>query len=147
MRLTALVVALILGIHGSAAAQEWDLFTSIPDGFSINFPGQPRITQTTWTSQLDFTLPAKTFSADKGNEHYSVTVVDYSGIEQMGVERAKTCPPGNANCRANAPPALGAGYAQCVRVLRRGSHALRVGCAVRPRAGSDVHSRNAENRR
>ena len=111
MRTSALVVALVLGIHGSAAGQEWDLFTSIPDGFNINFPGQPRITQTTWISQLDFKLPAKIFSADKGNEHYSVTVVDYSGVEQMGIERAKTCPPGNANCRANAPPALGAGYA------------------------------------
>jgi hypothetical protein len=39
-------------------------------------------------------------------------VVDYSSIEQQGIERAKTCPPGNANCRANAPSALGAGYAK-----------------------------------
>ena len=68
MRMAALVVALVLGIYGSAAGQEWDLYTSIPDGFNINFPGQPRITQTTWTSQLDFKLPARTFSADKGNE-------------------------------------------------------------------------------
>ena len=39
-----------------------------------------------------------------------MTVVDYSSIEQLGIERAKTCPPGNANCRADAPPALGPGY-------------------------------------
>jgi hypothetical protein len=39
-----------------------------------------------------------------------LTVVDYSGIEQLGAERAKSCPPGNANCRANAPPSLGPGY-------------------------------------
>jgi hypothetical protein len=36
-----------------------------------------------------------------------VTVVDYSSIEQQGIERAKSCPPGNANCRANAPATLG----------------------------------------
>ena len=51
------------------------------------------------------------YSAEKGRERYSVTVVDYSSIEQQGIERAKSCPPGNANCRANAPGALGAGYA------------------------------------
>jgi hypothetical protein len=128
MRITASVVALVLGVSGSAfnqppspravagvaAAQsaggEWDLYTSISDGFNINFPGQPSVTNTIWTSQLDFKLPARVYTADKGNEHYSVTVVDYSGIETLGIERAKTCPPGNANCRANAPPALGPGY-------------------------------------
>ena len=39
-----------------------------------------------------------------------MTVVDYSSIEQQGIERAKSCPPGNANCRANAPATLGPGY-------------------------------------
>ncbi len=48
----------------------------------------------------------------EGRERYSLTVVDYSTIQQQGVERAKSCPPGNANCRANAPEALGAGYAR-----------------------------------
>src|SRR6185436_33079 len=110
MRMTTSVVALLLMMSGSAAAQEWEEYTNIPDGFKINFPGPPRVTETTWTSQLDYKLPAKIFRADKGNERYSVTVVDYSSIEQQGVERAKSCPPGNANCRANAPPALGPGY-------------------------------------
>jgi hypothetical protein len=59
---------------------------------------------------MNFTLPMRIYSAPKGAERYSVTVVDYSSIEQQGIERAKTCPPGNANCRANAPPALGPGY-------------------------------------
>jgi hypothetical protein len=110
MRTTASFVALVLMMSGSAAGQEWEQYTNIPDGFRINFPGAPKVTETTWTSQLDFALPAKIYSADKGNEHYSVTVADYSGIEQLGIARAKACPPGNANCRANAPPALGPGY-------------------------------------
>jgi len=109
--MTALVVALVLGISGSSAAQEWDLYTNIPDGFKINFPGQPKITETTWVSQLDYKLPARVYSAERGNERYSVTVVDYSGIEQMGIERVKNCPPGNANCR-NAGVVLGPGYAR-----------------------------------
>ena len=130
MRMTASVVALVLLMSGSAAAQppspqasaslavaqsgggEWDMYTNIPEGFKINFPGQPKVTETTWTSQLDYKLPAKIFSADKGNEHYSVTVVDYSTIEQQGIEKAKNCPVGNANCRANAGAALGPGYSR-----------------------------------
>ena len=111
MRIIAVAAALVLLSAGAAVAQEWDEYTSVKDGFRINFPGQPKQTEGTWTSQMNYTLPMRVYSAEKGRERYSITVVDYSGIEQMGIERAKTCPPGNANCRANAPPALGPGYA------------------------------------
>jgi len=110
MRVTVFVVAVALLACRTAAAQEWDEYTNVKDGFKINFPGQPKVTENTWTSQMNYTLPMRVYSAEKGRERYSVTVVDYSGIEQLGIERAKTCPPGNANCRANAPPALGPGY-------------------------------------
>ena len=111
MRTTVFVFALLVSLCGSASAQEWDQYTNIPDGFKINFPGQPRVTQGTFNSQMNYTLPMRVYSADKGREKYSVTVIDYTGIQQMGVERAKSCPPGNANCRQNAGAALGAGYA------------------------------------
>jgi hypothetical protein len=110
MRVTVFVVAVALLACRTAAAQEWDEYTNVKDGFKINFPGQPKVTEGTWTSQLNYTLPMRVYSAEKGRERYALTVVDYSGIEQLGIERAKTCPPGNANCRANAPPALGPGY-------------------------------------
>ena len=110
MRTTAfIVIALLLSLPGSAAAQEWDTYTSIQDGFRVNFPGEPRITESTWKSQFDYVLPARIYSVDKGQEHYSVTVADYSGLEQQGIERAKSCPPGNAQCRQNAG-IMGPGY-------------------------------------
>ena len=112
MRMTPSVFALLLFSAGPAAAQEWDLYTNIQDGFKVNFPGQPRVTDTTWTSQLNYILPARVYGAEKGRERYSLTVVDYSSIEQQGIERSKTCPPGNENCRANAGSALGDGYAK-----------------------------------
>jgi hypothetical protein len=59
---------------------------------------------------LDYVLPARVYSADRGREAYSVTVVDYNGLERQGIERARNCPPGNAQCRANAGPILGPGY-------------------------------------
>lgn len=112
MRVTAFAFALVLLMSGPAAGQEWEQYTNLQDGFTINFPGQPKVTDTTWTSQLRYTLPARVYSADKGPEHYALTVVDYSGIEQLGIERAKNCPPGNANCRATAPAPLGPGYSR-----------------------------------
>jgi hypothetical protein len=41
MRVTASVLALLLSCAAPAAAQveEWDLYTSVRDGFQINFPG------------------------------------------------------------------------------------------------------------
>src|SRR5918996_1058319 len=110
MRTIALAVALLLSISGTASAQDREEYTSIEDGFRLNFPGKPRVTEATWNSQMNYALPMRVYSAEKGRERYSLTVIDYSNIEQQGIERAKTCPPGNANCRANAPPALGPGY-------------------------------------
>src|SRR5262245_3160992 len=109
MRSLAVVIVLLAGAT-SAFAQEWDEFVALQDGFRINFPGKPQVTEGTWTSQRNYTLPMRVYSATKGHERYSVTVVDYSSIEQQGIERGKNCPPGNQNCRANAPPALGPGY-------------------------------------
>ena len=110
MRKTASVFALILAVALPAAAQNWEEYVNTGDGFKINFPGRPKVTETTWTTQLDYVLPARVYSADRGGERYSVTVVDYTGLEQQGIERSKTCPPGNAQCRAEAGEVIGPGY-------------------------------------
>lgn len=109
MRTPALLFALILATAGSASAQEWIEYTSTQDGFRVLFPGQPTITETTWTSQMDYTLPARVYTATRGPERYTMKVVDYSNIEQLGIERAKQCAPGNAQCRQNAG-VMGPGY-------------------------------------
>ena len=93
MRLTIFVIS-VLSVSGPAAAQEWEEYVNTQDGFKVHFPGQPTVTEITWESQLDYTLPGRVYSANRGTEHYSVTVVDYTGLEQQGIERSKTCPPG-----------------------------------------------------
>ena len=45
MRATAFVFALLLSIPAAAAAQEWEEYTSLQDGFTLNFPGQPQVTE------------------------------------------------------------------------------------------------------
>lgn len=111
MRMTAFLIAFVLSVSGPVVAQEeWDEYVNTQDGFKLLFPGKPVMTETTWTSQLNYMLPARVYSVDKGRERYSMTVIDYFRLEEQGIERSKTCPPGNANCRANAGAALGPGY-------------------------------------
>ena len=109
MRVTAILFALLLSMPALAAGQDWMEYVSRQDGFSINFPGQPRITETTWQSQLNYKLPARVYSAERGGERFSITVVDYTSLEQQGIERSKACPPGNAQCR-DAGAVIGPGY-------------------------------------
>jgi len=99
MRITTGVLAFMFSVSGLAAAQELSDYISIKDGFKITFPAEPKISETTWTSQQSFVLPARVYSLDKGKERYSVTVVDYSGIEQMGIDKVKGCPVGAPLCR------------------------------------------------
>jgi hypothetical protein len=99
MRVTAIVFAVTLSIAGSASAQDWDQYVSPQDGFKVDFPGTPKLTEITYTSEYGYMLPARVFTVDKGKEHYSMTVVDYTGIEKMGVERSAKCPPGAETCQ------------------------------------------------
>jgi len=56
------------------SAQEWTEFASKESGFTVNFPGEPRVSQTTYKSEYGYTLPAQVYSAARGPERYSVTV-------------------------------------------------------------------------
>ena len=109
MRTYALAVALILGVSGPAAAQEWIEYRNAEDGFAVNFPGQPQVTETKWKTLFDYDMPGRIYSGARGAERYTVTVIDYSSLEQQGIERAKRCEPGNAQCRQNAG-IMGPGY-------------------------------------
>ena len=115
MRLTHwIAAALVLLLTTPAFAQEWDNFTFVEDGFAVNFPGPPQIENTTYMSQYRWELPARVYSASRGEERYLVTVVDYRGLEELGIERARVCPPGAETCQGTQDGAqgnvLGLGY-------------------------------------
>jgi len=42
MRITALALALVVLASGAAAAQDWDEYRNLRDGFGINFPASRR---------------------------------------------------------------------------------------------------------
>src|SRR6476646_6297075 len=96
MRVTVLLLASVLCFCGSAFAQEWELYTNNEDGFKLDFPGMPKMTQTTFKSEYGADLPAHVYTAAKGQEKYSLTVVDYREAPRLLDEKAKlTCKPGD----------------------------------------------------
>jgi hypothetical protein len=102
MRLISwIVAALALALVTPAFAQEWDEFVFVEDGFKVNFPGRPRVENTTWVSRYRYTLPARLYTASRGAERYSLTVVDYRGLDKMGAERSTQCPAGAEPCIGN----------------------------------------------
>ena len=94
MRILTIAFAVTLATATVAIAQDWTEYQNVQDGFKIDFPGQPKITETTWTSEYGYKLPARVYSAERGKERYSMTVVDYNPIEPQGVERPRE--PGEA---------------------------------------------------
>jgi hypothetical protein len=109
MRLTAISAALILAIAASAFAQEYEEFISKDDRFGVTFPSAPKVEQFMFKSQFGSMLPARMYTADSGNSHFKVTVVDYNNIEAISTERAKSCPPGAETCRGGGS-STGLGY-------------------------------------
>jgi hypothetical protein len=109
MRLSAVVAAaLVVAVAGPASAQ-WVEFESREDRFTATFPGQPTITETTYKSQFGADLPARVYAVEGVSGRFRMTVVDYSNIEAILTEKAKSCPPGAETCRGGGS-STGAGY-------------------------------------
>jgi hypothetical protein len=92
MRLTSLASAvLVLWTAAPALAQEPFDYVSKQDYFSINLPAQPKIEETTFADEYRITLPARTYTADGGRNHYKITVVDYRGAPKIHADRNVKC--------------------------------------------------------
>ncbi|MEE2791529.1 MAG: hypothetical protein VX453_07860 [Acidobacteriota bacterium] len=99
MRLISIgATTLFLCGAGPALGQNWIEFSNQQDRFTCNFPGQPTLTETTWTSEYQAELPARIYAAERGPSRYSVTVVDYDQAQPILTERAASCPPGAERC-------------------------------------------------
>src|SRR5215208_7360764 len=94
MRYLTFAAAVVLALAAPARAQDWIEYQNVADGFKINFPGEPKITDTTWVTGQGYVLPARIYSGEMGSGRYSMTVVDYNVIERMGMERSVKCPVG-----------------------------------------------------
>ena len=105
----AVASAVILSLPAAAFGQEWTEFASREDRFTCNFPGRPTVRETTWTSEHGAVLPARVYTAELGPSRYSMTVVDYRGVDKVLTEKSKSCPAGAETCRGGGG-ATGLGY-------------------------------------
>ena len=115
MRILSLSLALLLGFASASRAQEWIEYQNNEDGFKVNFPGNPTITDTPWITEQGYIIPARIYSGEMGGGKYSMTVVDYTVIERLGMERSEKCPVGAETCQGQPAgglrTAIGPGYA------------------------------------
>jgi hypothetical protein len=87
-----IVLTLFVMLAGTAAsAQEWIQYASKADLFAVNFPGEPKTEDSSYTTEFGITLPARVYRADAGQGHYIVTVVDYNDAEKIHTEKAAKC--------------------------------------------------------
>jgi hypothetical protein len=107
-RLTPLLsAALVLSITGPSFAQDWVEFASREERFTCIFPAQPKVTETTWSSEYGAVLPARVYSATQGQSRYFLMVVDYKPVERLLVEKSKSCPAGAETCQGIGDWGLG----------------------------------------
>ena len=99
--------ALVLAISGPSFAQDWVEFASREERFTCIFPAQPKVTETTWSSEYGAVLPARLYSSTQGQSRYSLTVVDYKPVERLLVEKSKSCPAGAETCQGIGDWGLG----------------------------------------
>ena len=110
-RFTALLlVAFVLSSPGPALSQDWVQVTSPEDGFQVAFPEEPEVQETTYTSEYGYTLPARIYTAERGQGRYTMTVVDYRDMERLGIERYEGCPSGAEPCIGQPNGVIGPGY-------------------------------------
>lgn len=91
-----------------ASDGEWVEIVNREHRFAITFPAAVAITDSAWISQFGAVLPARTYRADQGPRRYALTLIDYSPIERLLVERSRVCPPGANTCQGIAD--WGVGY-------------------------------------
>ena len=68
-------------------AQGWIEYVDETERFIVNLPGEPRIEDATYLSELGVTLPARRYSVERDASRFVVTVVDYTQAERVHRER------------------------------------------------------------
>jgi len=65
MRLISLITAvIILVVTGPLLAQNWIDYTSRTDFFHVNFPGEPKVQDITYSTEYGITLPGRLYSVE-----------------------------------------------------------------------------------
>ena len=88
MRFLNFIPALLalLFVSNTALAQDWGEYSNRENFFTVNFPGDPTVTEAPYKTAKGTTLTARTFTASAPADTllagtYSITVVDYNSAK------------------------------------------------------------------
>jgi len=95
MRTLVTVSLALLLLVEPAVAQSWRHFEFHDQFFSVNFPDEPVVTETTFASEYGVTLPARVYTVRNGASLHSVTVVDYTEAQRIYQELPDRTDEGN----------------------------------------------------
>ena len=80
-------IALLVFVSTQAAAQlQWAEFQDESEFFSVNFPGEPVVTEVPYASEYGATFPSRIYTVESGDYFYSVTVIDFTDAQQIYLE-------------------------------------------------------------
>ena len=82
------VIAAVCALSVSVFAQEWIVYVDRAERFTINFPGQPTISERMYEPQRGPMLRARVYTVADGPRRYTVTVVNYAGANVNDVPHA-----------------------------------------------------------
>jgi hypothetical protein len=100
--------ALLLAMSGPLFAQEdYTEFESKEDRFTVTFPGKPTMTEGPWVTEYGVVLPSKVYTVNGVSGRHTLTVVDYTPVERILIEKSKNCPLGAETCQGGGDTGLG----------------------------------------
>ena len=149
MRVGSLVVVplVLLLVSVPVYGQGWTEYTSMPDRFLVNFPGQPTVRGISYPTEYGLTLPARVYTVEDNGNRYAVTVVDFSRAEAMHTERVTGCQGYPDTCIDRGPNDLRGALDHVIATyLQRGGKVTYYGYADTDRiAGRRVQIVNSDN--
>jgi hypothetical protein len=72
---------LVLSISAPCFSEDYIEFVDRTDRFGVSFPGQPTVRDITYLSEEGSMLPARLYTVQSSSGRYSVTVVNYMGVQ------------------------------------------------------------------
>ena len=90
--LKLLPLVLLLSLPQLSLAQRWVNYTNDVDRFGINLPNgvEPTVTEIEYPSEYGAVFPGRIYTADAGDNVYTVTVIDYTNAQAIHLARTNT---------------------------------------------------------
>jgi hypothetical protein len=131
---------LALTFSAPASAQGWFMFEDKSEFFTVNFPGEPKVTEMTYQSESGLTLPAKLYEASDVTGDYSVTVVNFNNSQASITEVLGSVAYAAWNYRKRGGEITYDGYTQIDRIA---GHQLQINNPDGTRTFVAIHTHDA----